>query len=67
MSEIRLATFEQEGFVSGYGLMFENGMILKTQGQDMVWGGKEKSDKAKANFWEVVELLKQHGFEVKEG
>lgn len=64
MPKVKVCQFTREGFVSGYGLIFENGTILKTHSNDFLWGGKDNREKAKANFWSVVDLLKDQGFEI---
>lgn len=64
MAKVQVVNYYKEGFTSAYGLRFENGMILKTVGNDMLWGGKEKREQTKTNFNEIVSILENNGFEI---
>lgn len=64
MPTIKIAVFTKEGFTSGYGLVFDNGAILKTHGVNFLWAGQEAREKATADFWGIVDQLKAQGFKI---
>lgn len=48
----------QEGFISGYVVVFENGMILRSQSP--LWLEQSERDKMRFDFDAVVEALKNN-------
>ena len=61
--KVRVATLEKESFVSGLALIFDEGLILRTH-EDLCWCGKEKKNEIVKQFKELIETLKDKGFQV---
>lgn len=49
-------TLSQEGFESGFVLVLENGLVLKSK--SVLWAGSEEKNKVKKQFEEFVDALK---------
>lgn len=53
-------SLSQEGFDSGYVIIFENGLVLKTE--SILWSSVDEKIKIKSSFDEVVNKLELSGF-----
>ena len=60
----RIGVIEKETFVANHIIQFENGLLLKTK--EVLWIGKEESDKVKKQFEEVVDELRSLGIDCME-
>jgi hypothetical protein len=53
----------QEGFDSGYVIVFENGLVLKTK--SVLWAGRDGKEEVRKQLDEVLQILeKSPGFEL---
>lgn len=52
----------QEGFESGFVIVFENGLVLHTK--SVLWVGTEEKEKVRQQYEEVIEKLQKAGFEL---
>ena len=57
-----VGTLSQEGFDSGYFIIFENGLVLKTE--SVLWLSIDEKNKIKSSLEEVVNKLELSGFEL---
>jgi hypothetical protein len=62
--KFNIGTTNQEGFVSSFVIVFENGLVLKSN--SILWETQQESDALQKKFDEVVEELKANGFEFSE-
>lgn len=58
----KVVTLRTEGFPSAYCLQFEIGLPLYSD--NLLWGGKEKRDRIRAKFLELVEYMIFCGFDI---
>lgn len=62
--KINVGILSQEGFESGFVILFENGLELRTK--SVFWMVEEEKDKVRQQFDEVVARLQERGFELSE-
>lgn len=52
----KVTLFEKEGFVSGFGLLFDNGLVLRTN-TDLAWCSEKEKKEITDKFKEVIQQL----------